>query len=213
MRTIKEINTLPDELTPEEELTLLRRKDKDVEARNTLVERTLKSAIRFTTTMTRGRLPLDEAFSISGMALMQAVEKYKLKEDRKPARLLTYSKPYLRAEIAKAWRIRDPIDYGELIPEKTGEPDPDLENAVEDDESGPDFDLIHQHERWEMVKPHLERLSETERRILVLQFDARLNGAEIAKMVGCTRANIREARNRALKKIRHALLWEGKFDE
>jgi RNA polymerase sigma factor (sigma-70 family) len=212
MRTIKQINTLPDELTPEEELTLLKKKDTNVEARNVLVERTLKAAIRFTTALTKGRLQLDEAFSISGMALMRAIEKYKLKADRKPVRLLTYAKPYLRSEIARAWRIRDPIDYGALIPNKLSEPEPDLDTVIEDESPGPDFDLIHQHDRMELLKPHFDRLSETEKRILTLQFESRLSGSAVARMLGCTRANIREARNRALKKLRHALIWEKKFD-
>lgn len=212
MRTIKEINRLPDELSADEELTLLRQKDSSIDARNALVERTLKGAIRFAAALAKGRLPLDEIFSIAGMALMRAVRNYKPKDEGKNARLLTYAKPYLRGEIIKAWRIRDPLNYGELIPDKSLEPEPNLEDSLEDDSPGPDFDLIHQHERWEMVKPHFDRLSETERRTLILQFDARLTGTEVAHLLGCTRANIREARNRALKKLRHALLWEGKFD-
>jgi RNA polymerase sigma factor (sigma-70 family) len=214
MRTIKEINQLPDELTVEEELRLLGIKDKSIEARNTLVERSLKSATRFAHALLKGQIPLDEIFSIAGMALMRAVKNYRLNPTGNNARLLVYAKPYIRGEIIKAWRLRDPLDYGPDIPDKSSEPEPDLEDSVMSETSdGPDFDLIHMHERQKMVKPHFDKLSETERRILILQFEARLNGAEIARMLGCTRANIREARNRALMKIRHALIREGKFDE
>ncbi|MHC4648528.1 MAG: sigma-70 family RNA polymerase sigma factor [Planctomycetota bacterium] len=213
MRTIKEINQLPDELSAEDELKLLQQKDTSAAARDELVERTLKSAIRFASSLTKGRLPLDEVFSIAGMALMRSVQNYVVR-DKDNARLLTYTKPYLRGEIIKAWRLRDPLDYGADIPEKIHEPEPDIEVAIEEEAEGPDYDLIHQHERWAMVEPLLDRLlSETERRILVLQFEARLNGAEIARMIGCTRANIRESRNRALKKIRLALYREGKINE
>jgi RNA polymerase sigma factor (sigma-70 family) len=219
MTTSQIINRLPDELTPEVEEKLLALKEVNQGARDMLVERTLKAATRFAATLTKGQLPLDEIFSIAGMALMRSVKNYRLKKDgSKNARLLTYSKPYLRGEIIKAWRLRDPVDYGANIPDKLSEPEPDVETMRVDSAfsileiDGPDFDLIHQHERMEMVKPHFDRLSETEQRILTLQFEARLSGVEIAKMLGCTRANIRESRNRALKKIRHALLWEGKFE-
>jgi RNA polymerase sigma factor (sigma-70 family) len=210
MRTIKEINQLPDELSAEEEIHWLRSRDSSGRAQEYLVEHTLKSAIRFTASLTKGRLPLDEVFSIAGMALTKAVKNYRVASDHN-ARLLTYAKPYLKGEINQAWRLRDPLNYGADIPEKTHEPEIDIDTVTEEEATGPDFDLIHQHERWEIVKPHLDRLSETERRILILQFDARMSGAEIARMIGCTRANIREARNRALKKIRHALSREKKL--
>jgi RNA polymerase sigma factor (sigma-70 family) len=212
MRTIKEINQLPDELTAEEEIQLLRQRTSDNVARDTLVERNLKSAVRFTAALTKGRLPLDEVVSIAGMALMKAAKNYRVKPEGN-VRLLTYAKPYLRGEINKAWRLRDPLDYGADIPEKTHEPEPDVEFLAEDTSNGPDYDLIHQHERYAMVKPHLDKLSETERRVLVLQYEARLSGVEIAKLLGCCRANIREARNRGLKKIRNALYREGKLNE
>jgi RNA polymerase sigma factor (sigma-70 family) len=212
MRTAKELNQLPDELSPEEELRLLHEKDKCDEACERLVMHTLKAATRFATGLVRGRLPLDEVFSIAGMALMRAVKNYKV-SSKENARLLTYLKPYLLGEIIKAWRLRDPIDYGACIPDKTSGSEEDVEIAPDNEPEGPDFDLIHQHERWAMVEPHLDRLSETERRIITLQFFSRLSGAEIGRMIGCTRANIRESRERALKKIRNALLREKKLCE
>lgn len=208
MKTARELNQLPNELTVEQELDLLREGSQD--ARDQLLLHTVKAATRYASALVRGKMPLDELFSMASVALLRAIPRYTFKEGRDPVRLLVYTKPYIRSEIAKAWRFRDPVNFGrEDIPEACAMLAFDLEQ-VQDEGGGPDFDLIDLHERWAIVEPHLKKLSETERRVLVLIYESRLSGPEIGRMLGFTRANVREVRNRALKKIRKALYIERK---
>jgi RNA polymerase sigma factor (sigma-70 family) len=210
MKTARELNQLPNELTVEQELALLREGSQD--ARDLLLLHTVKSATRYASALVRGRMPLDELFSMASLALLRAIPKYTFKEDRKPVRLLVYAKPYIRSEIAKAWRFRDPVNFGrEDIPEACAILAYDLEQ-VQDEGGGPDFDLIDLHERWAVVEPHLKKLSETEKRVLILLYEARFAGPEIGRMLGFTRANVREVRNRALRKVRKSLYTEGKMN-
>lgn len=206
MKTIDELNNLPDELTPEREADLLARKDAEESAAQDLILHTLKAATRFASAVNRGAFPVDELFSLAGTALLAAVRNYRVGPE--PVRLLVYAKPYIRGEINKAWRLRDPIDYGSEIPEKS--PDGGHESLSEE-VVDPEFDRIHLREQWDLVSPHFYRLSETERRVLVLLYQAELTGAEIGRMIGCTRANIRETRLRALRKLRGALYRERKL--
>jgi RNA polymerase sigma factor (sigma-70 family) len=210
MRIEDEINRLPDELSWEDEQKLLRSKTTD--SRDKLLQHTLKSATRFATTVVRGRIPLDEVFSLVSYALLLAIPKYRQRRGQRAVRLLTYAKAYIRREVAQAWRARSPVNY------KSHPPEENLtvafsyyEELSETVDEGPDFDQIDLNEKWQLVEPHLKRLSETERRVLILLYDARLSGPEIGRMLGFTRANVREARNRAFRKIRKALYCEGKL--
>jgi len=213
------IESLPDKLSYQEEIELLKRSVNGCEeSRCRLVESTLKDATKLVASITNNTFGMAEAMSIAGAALMRAVRNYRFFGSAKnPTRFFTYARPYLRGEITAAWKLRCPVSYGRHgPPEKVVQEDIPIEtipdNFDDTDESGPNYDLIHIHERWEMVKPHLNKLSETERRILTLQFFSGLDGVQIGNMLGCTRANVREARNRALKKIRHALIREGKYN-
>lgn len=229
-RIFKEISRLPNLLPQEEELRLLKIKDQDEEAFKKLIEHTLKSAVRFLQSLT-DKLPIQELFSCAGMALMKATKNYDVSKATSGhhATLFTYAKPYLKREIVDAWKSREITSYGKNLPEKTlefvssevyddetlyeGVPTEDSEPETLCTSDGPDFDQIHANERMEAVRRQLSKLSETEYRVLVLQFDAGLSGEEIGKALGCTRSNIREARNRAIKKICNGLLRERKYLE
>jgi RNA polymerase sigma factor (sigma-70 family) len=204
MKTLTELNALPDPLEAPEEIRLL--SDRSEDNRNTLLLANLREGTRFANAVCRGMIPLDELFSVAAESLLRAIKNYKTQPTHVP--LLSYAKSYIRGGVNQAWRSRDVVDYGDDIPEKPLEPWNTSEECVD-----PDFEGIDNRERMEWVKPHLSKLSELERRTLVLLFESKLTGAQIARMVGCTRANVREIRLRALKKIRAGLYREGRLYE
>jgi RNA polymerase sigma factor (sigma-70 family) len=204
MKTLAELNTLPEPLCEAEEIRLLA--DRTDENRNTLLLANMRDGTKFANAVCRGMIPMDELFSVTAEALLKAIQNYKTQPEH--ISLLSYAKSYIRGGVNAAWRSRDVVDYGDEIPEKPLEP----WNAIED-YVDPDFDGIDTRERMEWIKPHLDKLSELERRTLVLLFEAKLTGAQIGRMVGCTRANVREIRLRALKKIRAGLYREGRLYE
>lgn len=206
MKTAEELNQLPDELTAEQEIELLSRPGDD--SRDELLIHTVKAATRYAAALVRGMIPLDEVFSLASKALLLAIPKYKLKAGRTPTRLLVYAKPYIKREIAQAWRFREPVDYGRKGPPEDSGTVPFEVDEIRDEGGGPDFDQIDVNEKWAMVEPHLKKLSETERRILILLYHARLPGPEIGRMLGFTRENVRQVRLRAFRKIRNALFRE-----
>jgi RNA polymerase sigma factor (sigma-70 family) len=204
MKTLAELNSLPEPLNEATEIKLL--EDRTEENRNALLLANLREGTKFANAVARGMIPIDELFSVAAEAILRAIKNYETQETHTP--LLSYAKSYIRGGVNKAWRSRDVVDYGDDIPEKPLEPWNTMEESID-----PDFEAIDTRERMEWVKPHMSKLSETERRVLVLLFEAKLSGAQIGRMLGCTRANIRETRLRALKKIRGGLYREGRLYE
>lgn len=208
--TSEELNGMPEPLDPGEEFTLLA--DKGVEARNKLLIHTLKAAARYAAALTRGQLALDELVSLSAVALLKAIEKYDARRHKKtgrttPTRLIIYSKSFIKHEVSESWRLREPVNYGRRdIPE---EPVEAIElDTVAAEGGGPDFERIDLNERLDLIKPHFNKLTELERRVLTLIFESRIPGPEIGRMLGFTRANVHEIKLRGLRKIRNGLMKE-----
>lgn len=200
---------LPEALDETTERELLRLDRSDLEIRNKLLLHTLKDAIKYASSCCRGMLPIDELMSLCSVALIKAIDNYDLKHPSK-LRLMPFAKAYIRGQIQIAWRDRNPVEYGHDIPEQTQNENADIASE-ERDYADPAFDLIDMHEKMEWVKPHLDKLSETERRVLILRFEGGFSLAEIGQMLSCTRQNILMTQERALKKIRNGLFRERKF--
>lgn len=200
--------SLPEPLTTEEERQLLCADRADNSVRDQLLLHTLKDAIKYAGSCCRGLIPNDELMSLCSVALINAIKNYD-PEHEKQLRLMQFAKPYIRGQLQKTWRERNPVSYGADIPDKVG--DENIESIPEEEHEDPDFDGIHVRERWEWVKPHFSKLSETEARVLILLYESRFNMADIGRMLDCTRENVRITKNRALKKIRNGLYRERKL--
>lgn len=194
---------LPGPLTKDEERKLLAGdKVSNLEIRDRLLVHSLKDAIKYASACCRGLLPSDELMSLCTIALLKAIENYD-PNHASHLGLISFAKAYIRGQLQKAWRDRNPVAYGHEIPDRLA--DESLEAAAEEEFEDPAFDRIHAHERWVWVKPHFNKLSETEQRVLILLFESRFTLAEVGRMLDCTRENVRVTKLRALKKIRNGL--------
>lgn len=199
---------LPQALPQGEELELFRQDRENPEVRNKLLLHALRDSLKYAATCCEGKIPYDELMSLCTNALIQAIRNYDLQHES-GLTLIQFSKPYIRGEIRRYWKRLNVVNYGTKLPADTSTEQ--LENVPQFDYQDPDFEGIHMRERWEWVKPHFDKLSETERRVLVLLFESRFTLAEVGRMLDCTRENIRTTKNRALMKIRKGLYCKRKL--
>jgi RNA polymerase sigma factor (sigma-70 family) len=196
-------NQLPAQPLPrEDEQRLLRSGKEDLEARDTLLLHAMRGALKYSSTVSEGKIDLSELMSLCTTALMGAISNYD-PEHKSRLSLMQFAKPFIRGEVRRYWKRLNIVNYGANIPEDTSTEQ--LENIQQVETVDPDFDTIHAHERWEWVEPHLKKLSETELRVLCLIYESRFTLADIGRMLECTRENVRITKNRALKKIRNGL--------
>jgi RNA polymerase sigma factor (sigma-70 family) len=196
-------NALPEQRLPkDDEQRLLRVSKEDIEARDTLLLHAMRDALRYSSTVCEGKIDHSELMSICTVALMSAIRNYD-PEHKRQLTLIQFSKPFIRGEVRRYWKQLNIVNYGTKLPADTSTEQ--LENLPYVETVDPDFESIHAHERWEWVEPHLKKLSETERRVLLLIFESRFTQADIGRMLNCTRENIRVTLNRALMKIRKGL--------
>lgn len=197
------MNNLPAPLCDAEEFELFSSKKPDRDEQ--LILHALRSALDLTRKLCRNRFPADEQFSIAGDCLMRAMKTFNPKKVGE--RLDIFVRPFLRGAVAQAWRDREPVAYGEKIPEK---PDPlNPPQPLERDVIEQDFQSLDFKERWAVVQPFLAGLTEPERRILMLHYETGLSFADIGEMQNVSRAAIHQTHFQALKKLRHALMDSG----
>lgn len=196
---------LPDKtLTAAEEAELIRQ-DPTGGMENVLLH-TLRPATEFVRRRCRNRFPEDEQFSIASQALLKASEHFSIEHN---TRFFDYAKPFLHGGVVQAWRERDPVKFGETIPEK---PDPlNPPQPLEPDSYVPDFAEIDTEEKMGVLRPYLAKLSEAERRVLILFFEAGYALVDIAKMCCVTRSAIQRTHALALRKLRNMLMDAGLY--
>lgn len=90
----------------------------------------------------------------------------------------------------------------------------EVNNPIEEDFVDPEFDAIALRERWALVKPIIDScLNERERTVLYLAYESGFTFEKIASMMvpKVVREAIRMTHERALRKIRNALLRSKKL--
>lgn len=218
MKTINDVNqTFPEPLTPEKERELLARKSEE-NSRNLLLLHNMREAVRYGCAVAHWRLPVCEIVSLAAEALLRSIDRYTFRDDKSPKPLINYARACIRGRVVEAWRFRNPVEPGDTVTENLyADQSEDPAEAVMRREDGldecvsPEFDAIDIRERMEIIRPHFKKLRESEKRILILLFESRMTGADIARMLGCSRANIRETKVRSLRKIRQGLMREKKY--
>lgn len=206
----------PPTVSPAREAELLTQRESE-DARNELMMSLMKDAVNYGGSCCEWRISHGEITSFCWIAMSKALGNFDPKLYR--GNFFRYAKSYIRAEIRREWRARNPVEYGGRIPEAnptSGDeehidvlPEPPVSMGVTE----PEMDLIHLHERWELVRPLLATLTESERRVLVLREESGFTLAQIGNMMGCTMQNVRLTWLRALRKVRCKLMtkklyWE-----
>lgn len=177
------------------------------EAREELVLRSLKPALRFVHMVCRGSLPPEEMLSIAGVTLMRIVESY----DPVRGRLINYARKFLAGAVAQAWRDRDPVSFGDEIPDKESEPDREQIEELLEGQVEPAWNQIDCNERMEVVRPYIDRLSDDETTVLVLTYESGFTYAATARLTGLSRSMIHRRHDEALRKIRNWMMDDGAF--
>lgn len=206
------------ELTREQELTA---------SAEALVLHSLRRAVPYAITVSRGGLREDEALSLCYEALMNATKTF----DPKQLPFFNYSKPFLRGYVIKNWNRGEVVknafkarsEFDEWKPKKkttladerhVEEQDweaniPVCEHkTIESLPTMPEFEAIDLRERWVIVEPLLRLLTEQERVIIRLRNEGGFTCDDIARLLvpEVTKQAIHIAYDRALRKIRNSLL-------
>lgn len=199
---------LPDGLPLSEERELLRQDRTQEEVRNKLLLHSLKDGLKYAATCCEGKIGYDELLSLVTIAVLQAIKNYDLSHTA-DLTLIQFAKSYIRGEVKRYWKNLNIVNYGDKIPADTSTETLDSirETEIEDF----DWTGINVRERWGWVQPHYDKLTETERRVLILIFESRFSLSDIGRMFDCTRENIRTTKLRALMKIRNGLYREKKL--
>lgn len=146
------------------------------------------------------RIDDDELISLCYSALTRAAERVK----PNLARFFAYAKPYIRGAICRTWKSKDTVKNA------WGAESLDVDAENEDQKNEPsqeaEFGLIDLHEKWDLVKPLLSKLSKQECLVLSLFYEGGFNFREIGDMLKVTRSATQGTHTRALKKLRNALL-------
>lgn len=194
-------------LSPAEEFALFHSQTPD--RLDKIILHNLREAMDFVRKLCRNKFQADEQFSIAGMCLAKAALTYQPQDEEDT--FLRFARPFLRGAVAQAWRSRDPVAYGDIIPPKLDPcetPRPLVDETVE-----PEFGQIDFSERWAVVKPYLSRLTNAEREVLTFHYEAGFSFADIAEMLGVTRAAPQQTHAKALLKLRNWLMESGDFSK
>jgi RNA polymerase sigma factor (sigma-70 family) len=169
---------------------------------NETIEKHLPESLEFVKAVCRNTLPRDEQMSIAGNALMRVIETW----DGARGDFMRYAKPFLRGAVKQAWRDKEVVSYGDETPDK---PDPlNPPEPLEPAEDFFDFDDMTTRERIALLRPYLQRLTEPERRTLVLVYEGGFSFQEIGDMFAVTRSAIQRTHGEALKQLRNWLMEE-----
>lgn len=169
-----------------------------------LAMHSLCEAIPYVYTVSKGQVPQDEILSFSYRALNQAARNFKPGK----LRFFCYAKVYLRSELAKWWKEQD------IVREASTHESPGLDSWAHlpitpdtEENADPEFNLINIKERWAIVKPLLNKLTERERLVLEMVYIGGFTYTEISRLLvpRVTRQAICCCHERALQRMRLAI--------
>lgn len=202
-------------LSPAEETDLFKRMQRHKKgaryekARSALVMSVMKEAVGYLRSRwVQHRFSDGDLISICYKALTRAASNFNPCHPDS-VNFFRYSKPYLRgfvwAEYKRLTRLHGCTSINNTMDENSESEDSDVfpeGDALVD----PAFDEIHTRERWAILQPFLEVLNEHEQEIIRLFYFSGLKLAEIADKRKVSRQAVQATHNRAILKIRRALI-------
>lgn len=201
----------------------------DEDAENQLVLHTMREAFRYGKSISRGKFPDDEVFSLCFEALKKAAKKFRPRKGR----FFHFAKHYVHGVVCRTWETRDVVksssqhETEETTKEASGidgeqrgliapgyvHPNEDPPEPMESKFHEPAFSEMHTKERWALIEPIIEEvLSDNERMVISLRIKSGFNLQEIADMLSISRACAHSTFIRAIKKIRFKLIRMRRFD-
>jgi RNA polymerase sigma factor (sigma-70 family) len=199
----------------------IRRNPKDAKAIEKLVVHSLREAVIFLRDLSRGRLTDGELVSIAYKALERSARSYK---PSKGHRFFYFAKKALRGVLIEHWRSLDTVKHSKNLSinwdnavdsAKPRNKHPDIEDPETTSElegrSEADFASIYRQEDYERVLRAMKCLSKFEKAIVMFVRATGFSFQETADVFGCSRAWVGICWNRAIDKLRAAVLQNSRL--
>ena len=203
-------NILPPPLNEEEERNLLLKvKDGDMDARNTLIIHNLRLVVFIAKKFESTKINIEDLISIGSMGLIKGVQTFKLEKNIK---LATYASRCIENEILmylrKTQKIRQEVSLDEVLSIDSEGNEMMLSDVLYSTEPLA-LEKITKEEDVNNIYYALSRLKEREREIMVLRFG--LNGKkpltqkEVADLLGISQSYISRLEKRIIDKMRNII--------
>jgi len=203
-------NILPPPLNEEEERNLLLKvKEGDIDARNTLIVHNLRLVVFIAKKFESTKINIEDLISIGSMGLIKGVQTFKLEKNIK---LATYASRCIENEILmylrKTQKIRQEVSLDEVLSIDSEGNEMMLSDVLYSTEPLA-LEKITKEEDVNNIYYALSRLKEREREIMVLRFG--LNGKkpltqkEVADLLGISQSYISRLEKRIIDKMRNII--------
>ncbi len=203
-------NILPPPLNEEEERNLLLKvKDGDMDARNTLIIHNLRLVVFIAKKFESTKINIEDLISIGSMGLIKGVQTFKLEKNIK---LATYASRCIENEILmylrKTQKIRQEVSLDEVLSIDSEGNEMMLSDVLYSTEPLA-LEKITKEEDVNNIYYALSRLKEREREIMLLRFG--LNGKkpltqkEVADLLGISQSYISRLEKRIIDKMRNII--------
>ena len=203
--------TLPPPLEPEEEEKLLKKlAEKDLEARQTLVERNLRLVVYIAKKFENTGIGIEDLISIGTIGLMKAINTF---NTEKKIKLATYASRCIENEILMYLRRSNKIK-GEISIDEPLNQDGDGNELLLSDILGTDNDVTSRRIEDEvdkaLLKASMEKLGKREKDIMELRFGFNTGSEktqkEVADMLGISQSYISRLEKKIIHKMKKEIL-------
>lgn len=209
-------NLFKEPLSKEEEEECIRKcAEKDIEARNKLIEHNLRLVAHIVKKFETNKSDIDDLIGIGTVGLIKGIDTYKPNHNVK---ITTYCAKCIENEILMYYRTDKKNSKNISIYEGIGFDKEGNEITIIDilKTKDPDFlDEIHKNDSIKLLKKYMNVLTEREKEILIQRYG--LNGydevtqKEIAKHLGISRSYVSRIEKRATTKILREFLKNKKY--
>ncbi len=200
-------NVLPPPLEEKEETELLLKlKDGDMDARNTLIVHNLRLVVFIAKKFESTKINIEDLISIGSMGLIKGVQTFKMEKNIK---LATYASRCIENEILmylrKTQRSRQEYSLDEVLSVDSEGNEMVLADILGSDDVPTLNKLIHE-EDIENLYYALNKLSEREREIVIMRFglfdEPELTQKEVADKLGISQSYISRLEKRIMEKMK-----------
>lgn len=202
---------LPPPLSPKEEEELLKKlADRDMEARQTLVERNLRLVVYIAKKFENTGVGIEDLISIGTIGLMKAINTFNTEKNIK---LATYSSRCIENEILMYLRRSNRIK-GEISIDEPLNQDGDGNELLLSDILGTDPDItsrrIEDEVDMKLLRASIEKLNKREKNIMELRFGLQSGTEktqkEVADMLGISQSYISRLEKKIISKMKKDIM-------
>lgn len=199
-------NVFPSPLSEEEEKIMIERmQNKDVEARNILIEHNLRLVAHIVKKFENKNTSQDDLISIGTIGLIKGIDSY---NDSKKTRITTYAARCIENEILMYFRSNKKSQNDVSLNDSIGyDKDGNEINLIDvlKDNSKDLAEIVHTKENVAALNEYLKLLNEREKEIIIKRYglfnQKDMTQKEIAKQLNISRSYVSRIEKRALTKI------------